>query len=152
VASCKKWPAERFANDSDAPFMLIYLHPLTGGACLVLLLYVAALGLRMRTARRDRDVLARRHAQLAPYAYGLIAVSWGIGLACTHWLRSQLDLAASLHFRVGTLIVIFLSASALTAYGMRRRWPDLRELHPWLGATAALLAVAQMLTGLQLFP
>lgn len=132
--------------------MLSYLHPVTGGACVVLLVYLGLLGLRMRTARRDREELARRHARLAPWVYGFIVTSWAAGLVSTYWFREQLDLAGSFHFRIGTITALLLSGSAVTAWLMQRDRPQLREIHPWLGATAVLLAAAQVMTGLQLLP
>jgi hypothetical protein len=132
--------------------LLAYLHPLAGGAVLVMLAYVASLGLRLRTARRDRAHLGTRHARLAPWAYALVLASWGAGVVSTMWLRDDLAPLTSLHFRLGTLMVVLLSGSALTARAMRRGRPALRSWHPWLGAGALLLAAAHVATGLRLTP
>jgi Protein of unknown function (DUF4079) len=129
-----------------------YLHPIVAGAALVLLLYTASLGLRMRQRRRDRAALAALHARWAPWAYGLVAASWAGGLASTAFLRSDLELAHSLHFRTGTLMVLLLTGSALTARRMGGPDSAAREIHPWLGALAALLAAAQAVTGLRITP
>jgi hypothetical protein len=96
-----------------------YLHPIIGGSGLLLLVYVASLGFRMRTVRRGRAALAASHARLAPLAYAMVLASWLIGVASTLWLRSDLELAASLHFRSGCAMATLLTGSALTARAMR---------------------------------
>jgi hypothetical protein len=131
---------------------LPYLHPVAGGAVLLLLAYAGSLGLRLRTARRGRERLAARHARLAPWAYGLVLASWLGGLLSALWLRADLEPLASLHFRLGTLMAVLLGGSALTARLMQRRLPILRAWHPWLGAGALLLAAAHVVTGLRLIP
>jgi len=132
--------------------LLVYVHPIAGSVTLLLLAYVGSLGLRLRTARRGRAPLAARHAQLAPWAYALVLVSWVAGTLSTWWLRSDLHPGASLHFRLALLIVLLLSGSAWTARAMQRGRPALRGLHPWLGAGALLTAAAHIATGLRLMP
>ena len=132
--------------------LLPYLHPATGAAALVLLAYAASLGLRLRTARRGRAALAARHARLAPLAYAAVLASWLAGAASTLWLRADLEFATTLHFRTGCAMALALSGSALTARAMRRGSAAARDLHPWLGAVAVLLAAAHVVTGLRLAP
>ena len=132
--------------------MTPYLHPIIGAVGLLLLGYVASLGFRMRTARRGRAALAARHARLAPIAYGIVLASWLIGAASTLWLRADLEFASSLHFRSGCAMAILLTGSALTAGAMRRGSAGAREIHPWLGALAVLLAAAHVATGLRMMP
>jgi hypothetical protein len=132
--------------------VLAYVHPVIGGAVLLLLVYVGSLGLRMRSRSRQRAGLAARHARLAPLAYVLTLLSWLGGSLSTLGLRHDLDWASTVHFRVGTIIVVFLSGSALTARWMRRGNPTARELHPWFGAGALLLAAAHAVTGLRIMP
>jgi hypothetical protein len=67
-------------------------------------------------------------------------------------LRKDLEVAKTFHFRTGLLIVVLLSGSALTARWLNRGNATARELHPWLGAVAALLAAAQAVTGLRIMP
>jgi len=132
--------------------MLPYLHPITGGAGILLVLYAASLGLRMRTRPRERKVLGTRHARWAPIACGFVVAMWATGVASVIWLRPQLDLADSLHFRLGTLMALFLTGGALSARAMRSGREQWREIHPWLGAVAALLAAAHFVAGLQITP
>jgi Protein of unknown function (DUF4079) len=132
--------------------MLTYLHPIFGALTLALLVYVGTLGLRLRTARRERARLAALHARLAPIAYTVVLLSWLAGVASVFWGRADLALADSLHFRSGTAMVALLTGSALSARAMRRGSATARDLHPWLGAGALLLAAAHAVTGLRIMP
>jgi hypothetical protein len=129
-----------------------YVHPILGATVLALLVYVASLGLRMRTARRGRAELAARHARLAPWAYAGVLLSWTGGLLSSWLLRQDLEVAGTLHLRIGLLIALLLTGSAFTARWLSRGNGTARELHPWLGAVAALLAAAQAVTGLRITP
>ncbi len=130
--------------------MLAYFHPIAATLVIALLGYVGSLGLRARNDRRHARVLLQRHAQLAPLMYGLIVAGWVSGFFSTWFLRHDLDLATSTHFRIGIAIVIVLSGGALTSRWMTR--PQIRALHPWFGAAAMLLAAAQVFFGLQITP
>ena len=132
--------------------MLTYLHPLTGVAVLGLLGYVALLGFRLRTVRRGRAALAARHARLAPIAYVGVLASWAIGAGSTLWLREDLEVTATLHFRTGCALAVLLTGSALTARSMRRGGGAARDVHPWLGAAAVLVAAVHVVAGLRLMP
>lgn len=132
--------------------MIVYLHPLSGAAVVALLAYVASLGLRLRTARRDRPVIAARHARLAPLAYAAVLVSWLAGALSLACRREDLAFASTFHFRTGTAMIVLLSGSALTARALRRNHPPARAWHPWLGAAAVLLAAAHAVAGLRLMP
>src|SRR4029453_12770393 len=126
---------------------MIYLHPIIGAASLLLLAYVASLGFRMRTARRDRAKLAAWHTRLAPIAYAAVLASWLIGAGSALWARTDLDFAPSLHFRTGCAMAILLTGSVLTSRAMRAGSAAAREIHPWLGASAVLLAGAPRRAG-----
>lgn len=130
--------------------MLTYLHPLTAALILLFTAYVASLGIRARNDRRHAGELLRRHAQLAPWAYGLILASWVGGVVTTWLLRPELELADSQHFRVGLALVAAFSASALSSRWIRI--PAVRSLHPWFGVAGMLLAAAQIFFGLQITP
>lgn len=132
--------------------MVAYLHPLSGAAVLLLLVYVGSLGLQLRSARRDRAALAARHARWARATYVAVLLSWLAGAASVLLGRDDLSLAGSLHFRTGTALAVFLTGSALTARAMARGSADARDWHPWLGAAAVLLAAAHAATGLRLTP
>lgn len=132
--------------------MIPYVHPITGAATLVLLIYTGALGLRLRRVRRDRAALALRHARVARLTYVAVLLNWLFGAASTLWARADLAGASSLHFRSGTVMALLLTASALTAGRMQRGSAAAREIHPWLGAAALLLAAAHAVTGLRITP
>jgi hypothetical protein len=129
-----------------------YLHPIAGGLVLVLLAYLGSLGLRSRGRKRGGSLLLARHARIAPFVWALALVSWAGGALSTLWLRGDLGFGDSLHFRIGTLMVVFLTGNALTARAMRRGNSTARDLHPWLGAAALLLAAAHAVTGLRIMP
>jgi hypothetical protein len=129
-----------------------YLHPITGAATLVLLVYVGSLGLALRTARRGRAELAARHARWARVAYAAVLASWLAGGLSVLLGRADLTLAASLHFRSGTALALLLTGSALTGRAMERGSSNARDWHPWLGAAAVLLAAAHAASGLRLTP
>jgi uncharacterized protein DUF4079 len=129
-----------------------YFHPLIGGCVLALLGYVATLGFRLRTARRGRARLAARHRRLAPIAYWAVLASWLVGAGSTLWLRADLDVATSLHFRTGLALAAALTGSAVSARAMQRGNALAREVHPWFGAAAVLLAAAHIVAGLRIMP
>jgi hypothetical protein len=106
----------------------------------------------LRTARRGRATLAARHRRLAPIAYWTVLASWLVGAGSTLWLRADLDVAASLHFRTGLALAAALTGSALTARAMQRGNSLAREMHPWFGAAAVLLAAAHVVAGLRIMP
>jgi hypothetical protein len=130
--------------------MLTYVHPLTAALILLLTAYVAALGIRARNDRRRAPELLQRHAQLAPWAYALIVASWLFGVGTTWWLRPELELGDSQHFRVGMALVAAFSASALSSRWMRL--PLVRSIHPWFGVAGVLLIAVQIFFGLQIMP
>jgi uncharacterized protein DUF4079 len=132
--------------------VICYLHPISGGLVVALLAYVASLGFRLRTARRGRAALAAWHARLAPIAYATVLATWVTGAASTLWLRDDLAFASTLHFRTGSLMAALLTGSALTARAMHGGGTTAREIHPWLGAGAVLLAAAHVVAGLRIMP
>jgi hypothetical protein len=132
--------------------MLTYLHPLSGAAVLALLVYVGSLGLKLRTARRDRAALAARHARWARVAYAAVLLSWLAGVTSVLAGRDDLALAASLHFRSGTALALLLTGSALSGRAIARGAEGARDWHPWLGAAAVLLAAGHAAAGLRLTP
>lgn len=130
--------------------MLSYVHPVIAALVLALLAYVASLGVRARNDRRRRAQHLRMHARLAPWMYAAVVLTWLAGIGMTWLLRPPAELAASGHFRIGTALVAVLSAGALSSRWMHIR--TVREIHPWFGALALLLAAAQVIFGLQLLP
>ncbi|MBI5506781.1 MAG: DUF4079 family protein [Deltaproteobacteria bacterium] len=128
--------------------MLSYVHPLVAALVLALLGYVASLAIRSRNDRRAAPALLRQHARLAHWTYALVLATWAGGLLTMWWFRPERALAASGHFRGGVAMVVLLSASAFSSRWMES--PAVRSLHPWFGATALLVAAAQVFLGLQI--
>ena len=129
-----------------------YLHPILGGLALLLLAYVASLGFRLRTARRGRAALAAQHARLAPVMYWIVLASWVVGVSSTLWLRGDLEITTTLHFRTGCLLALLLTGSALTSRALQRGSSTARDVHPWLGAASVLTAAAHLVAGLRIMP
>ncbi len=129
---------------------LAYLHPVSAGLLVALLLYVGSLGLRARSDPRRALHHLTRHARLAPIMFGLMLIGWLAGVGSTYLWRPDLRIAASPHFRIGLALVTALSAAALSSRWITRPW--VRDVHPWFGAAAMLLAVAQVFFGLQITP
>ena len=132
--------------------MLAYLHPIAGGLVLLVLVYTASLGLRMRTHPRERARVGPLHARIGNVMVVLVSAIWLSGIASTLWLRSDLDVTTSFHFRIGSAITLLLFGSWFTARAFQRGNRRARAIHPWLGAAAALLAAAQAVTGLRITP
>jgi uncharacterized membrane protein len=131
---------------------LVWAHPALGAAVLALLCFTGWLGLASRGRQSRHAALRVRHARLAPITYVAVAASWLAGWVSARLLRPELGDASALHMQSGTLILALLSASALLARWMARGSPAAREIHPWLGAGALLLAAAQAMTGLRILP
>ncbi len=130
--------------------VLVYLHPLAGALTIALLLYAGALGLRARNTRRGRAELLRRHARIAPVMFWSNLASWLGGLFSTWAWRPEMELAASMHVRIGAVMLLVLSASFLVSRNMNSELT--RNFHTLLGCIALLLAVAQVFFGLQITP
>ena len=84
--------------------MLAYLHPLTGVVIVALLVYTGSLGLRARSDRRRAQQHLRLHARLGPPMFALVLFAWLGGVVSTWLWRSGLELGASSHMRVGTVL------------------------------------------------
>lgn len=130
--------------------MLTYLHPIAGAAAVLLLVYAASFGLRARNQPRRARKLLAEHARWAPVAFWLMLATWVGGVVTTWWLRPDLELAGSTHFTLGVVLVAALAGGWATARRMRHR--IVREIHPWFGVAALLLAAAQVFFGLQITP
>ncbi len=131
--------------------VVLYLHPVLGGATVLLTAWTGSLGLRSRHPGGAAAGRRARHAVVAPWAYGAILVAWASGLATVYWLRDDLDLAASGHFTIGSAMAALLTAAAILSRRVAID-PWARRVHPWLGATAVLLGGLQVFLGLQLMP
>lgn len=125
-----------------------YLHPLLAAAVLAFFAWVASLAMRSRNDRRHAARLLRLHAALAPWVVAAVVAAWMSGAISMELLRPERTPGVSGHFRMGIALVAVMAVSALSSRRMRN--PTVRSLHPWIGATAMLLAAAQVFLGLQL--
>lgn len=129
----------------------LWVHPVLGLAIVTLAVHSASCAVRGRAPGAAAAALRARHRRLGPWVLGLVAGNWVAGLV-TVWLDPrEPELAASMHFRVGTGLVILYGTAALVS-----RWidddPRARAVHPWIGAVALLLSGVQVFLGLQLMP
>lgn len=127
---------------------LPFLHPALGAASLGAAVVLASLGFQGRR-RHDRGDLAR-HGRLGPWAFALMALTWGLGLASVQLWRRDLEPAESMHFWIGTGILALFAISA--ASSRRLDVATVRAIHPWIGAAALLLCGVQTVLGLGLLP
>lgn len=129
--------------------LIPWLHPALGLLAVVVLARAASLGRTVGAGGVHSAAARRRHRRVAPAAFALATLNWGLGLATVAWARPDLALAASRHFSVGTAIVALLAVGA----GLSRAVPSdprARRWHPWMGACALLLSGVQVFLGLQL--
>jgi uncharacterized protein DUF4079 len=129
--------------------VIAFLHPITALVTLGFMAYVASLGLRSR--ERTEAHLRPRHARLAPWVYAAVVANPAVGMLSTWWLRPDLTLADSAHFRISFVLLGVLTMGALLS-----RWIGVNEtarwLHPMLGLLALLLSGLQVFFGLPLLP
>jgi hypothetical protein len=126
-----------------------WLHPLAGLVTVLLALRVASLGLAMRRGGRRAAAARAAHERFGPWLVALVVVSWLGGWLSVWLLRDDLDAGASMHFRLGTLMLVCVIAAAVVSRSMTTTaWA--RSVHPWLGAAVVLLAGLQVFIGWQL--
>jgi hypothetical protein len=126
-----------------------FLHPVMALVSLAFMAYVASLGLRSR--ERTEAHVRPRHAHLAPYMYGAVLANVAVGALSTWYLRPDLPLTSSAHFRLGLVIVALLSAGAVLSRGIEAN-ETARLLHPIFGLLALVLAALQIFFGMPLLP
>ena len=137
------------AVPTGVPRVLAFLHPIMVLASLAFMMYVASLGLRSR--ERTEAHLRAKHGRLAVYAYGLMLANLGAGAFSTWYLRPDLELATSAHFRLALVIVAVFSVVALLSRRIARS-DSARFLHPILGLIALVLSGLQVFFGMPLLP
>ena len=124
-------------------------HPLLGGLAVALLARAAGHAVRVRRGGHGARAARARHRAWAAVALGAVAAAWVSGVAAVWLFHEELHATASGHFQVGSAVLGLLGANAL----LSRRLPGdatARAVHPWIGATALLLAGLQVFLGLQL--
>jgi hypothetical protein len=129
--------------------VVAWLHPALGLVAVATAARAASVG---RAARRGGPSAAAARAQhrwLGPATLGLMAFNWALGLGTVWLVRDDLEPLASRHAAVGAAIVALLVGSAITSRRIPTD-PRARRVHPWLGATALVVAGVQVFLGLQL--
>ena len=134
---------------TGVPRLLAFLHPLSALASIAFLAYVASLGLRSRD-RTGRHLRAR-HARLAPWAYGWMTVNFVGGALSTWYLRPDLTLGDSAHFRFGLIVLVLLGGAAVLGRVIGTN-ETARLLHPMLGLLALVLSGLQIFFGMPMLP
>jgi hypothetical protein len=134
---------------TGVPRLLAFLHPISALLSLAFLAYVASLGLRARDRSGGR--LRLRHARLAPWAYGWMGLNFAGGAASTWYLRPDLALGDTAHFRFGLVVLALLGGAALLARAVGRN-ETARLLHPMLGLLALVLSGLQVFFGMPMLP
>jgi hypothetical protein len=131
------------------PRLLAFLHPISALLGLAFLAYVASIGLRSRD-RSGRHQRAR-HARLAPWAYGWMTANFVGGVLSTWYLRPDLTLVDSAHFRFGVVLLVLMGVTALLARAIGTN-ETARLLHPMLGLLALVLSGLQVFFGMPMLP
>ena len=134
---------------TGVPRLLAFIHPISALLSIAFLAYVASMGLRSRD--RSGRHLRMRHVRLAPWAYGWMAVNFAGGALSTWYLRPDLTLADTAHFRFGLVVLALLGAAALVSRAIGSN-DTARLLHPMLGLLALVLSGLQIFFGMPMLP
>ena len=130
---------------------MAYVHPVIGFLVVSTLLWVASLGLRARQRRPSAAAARATHSRLAPVVLVVAVGTAVVGTVSVAWLRDDLTVARSWHFRVAWTVVGLLIAASLVS----RRFgtvANARQAHALIGVTAALGALVGLLLGLGILP
>ncbi|NOY27631.1 MAG: DUF4079 family protein, partial [Oligoflexia bacterium] len=120
---------------------MVWLHPVLGILAVLLILWTGMAGLSAR--QRDPSAPAKRrlHHRFAPVAGLLAGLAAVAGTLTVIFVRDDLDVAASWHFRAGWLCVLLATGSWFSSRQLHQR-PGRRRLHPWIGLALMATAVA----------
>lgn len=125
-----------------------YAHPVFGGIVVGLVLSLGSMGLRARSWPKRRKEFLQWHVRLGPWVCAAALLAQASGFAAVWLGRFDLQPGTSVHFRTGTLLTAVLLLLWCTRPFMHQSW--IRQVHPWLGALAMLVAGAHAFFGLQL--
>lgn len=125
----------------------MWLHPIVGALAVILMLWMAIVGLRLQQRRAGRTE-RRLHRWLGPTAGALTAVAGIAGTVSVLLVRDDMDLAATTHFYLGWSIVGLAALTGLTAW-LRRKGTVARAVHPWLGLLLAAACLVEAFLGLE---
>lgn len=128
-----------------------YLHPLVGTLTIALLLWVGTQGLRSRHKARYAPAARRAHAKFAPaalWACIAVAIAGPVSVVLT---REDLELVDSWHFWFGWLVALLMVSAWFTSRRLHQD-PRFKQLHPYFGIAAMLLAIFGAMLGFGMLP
>lgn len=127
------------------------VHPFLGSVAVALFYWLTMLGFRGRHRKPYAPEARRRHALLGRVALTLVLVAALAGTLSTAFLRDDLRVAASWHFRFGWGVALLMGVQRWTSSRFPAR-PTLRPLHAGLGLLALASATVLAALGLQMLP
>lgn len=128
-----------------------YVHPLVGTLVIALLLWVGAQGLRSRHKARYAPGARKLHARFAPVAlWGCVVVAVAGPLSVV-FTREDLELVDSWHFWFGWLVALLMVSAWFSSRRLHED-PRLKQLHPYFGIAAMLLAIFGAMLGFGMLP
>lgn len=130
---------------------MVWLHPIVGSCAVILVVWMALAGLDSRKARPEARVARLRHRRFTPVAASLCLLAAFAGTASVLWLRDDMDLAGTWHFRTGWTCALLAAAAWLSSRFLPRD-RRARRVHPWIGLGLLAAAVATAFLGLEHLP
>lgn len=130
---------------------MAWLHPALGILATILIVWMAFQGLDSRKRRPEALQARQRHRRWTPVAAVLAVLAAIGGTASVEWLRPDMDLAETWHFRTGWACAALGAVAWLTSRGLHRK-PALKALHPWVGLALLAAAMATAFLGIEHLP
>lgn len=135
---------------SRSPTM-VWIHPAIGAVAVSLMAWMAIEGLRSRHKKPYASGARRLHRRLAPWAGGLLVLSAFGGTASVYFLRDDLTMGQSWHFKLGWTAALLTAGTWLLSRKHRER-PASKRFHPVVGLTALAVATLVAFLGLTMLP
>ena len=127
------------------------LHPVLGAFALAFTVRTALLGFRGRHRRPYAPEARRAHARGGPVALALVLAAALAGILSAAFLREDLKVATSWHFRVACILTLGMLTQRWMS-GRFSRAPRLRPVHAWLGLGTLATGVVLAALGMNLLP
>ncbi|MCB9779955.1 MAG: DUF4079 family protein [Alphaproteobacteria bacterium] len=128
-----------------------WIHPALGLVAVLLVLWGGWQGLTARGRRPEAPAARRRHRRLGPAAAVTCTLALVGGIASVLWLRDDMDLAATWHFRTGIATAALAVVAWVLSWQLHRH-PSRKALHPWVGIALMGAALATFFLGLEHLP
>lgn len=127
------------------------VHPFLGSVAVALFYWLTMLGFRGRHRKAYAPEARRRHALLGRVTLVLVLVSALLGTLSTAFLRDDLRVTASWHFKFGLGVAGLVLLQRWSSRRFQGR-PGMRTLHVWTGLLALTAASILLALGLQMLP